>query len=244
MRKKIKERIVFVSICALLGIVLSVQFKTATNTTGKGVSPREREKELTVEYEEVLQRKESLKDELSDLESEIVRYEEKEKKKDTKIESLYDELEKYRMFVGFEPIKGPGIVIDINEPSFQMEIGQEYSIVIANYDLILQLISKLNDLGAEAISINDERYTNYTSLEPGKDFIKVNGRATYLPLKIQAIGNMDRLERGLNVRGNVMWNMQNKYMYDVKIQRQDNIMMQGYNKLLKLDYIEPIESKE
>lgn len=241
MKRKIKDRIIFVFICAVLGIILSVQFKTVTNTTGKGVSPREREKELALEYENVLQEKEKLEDELSKLESEIAKYQEDEKKKNTKIKSLYDVLEKYRMFVGFEPIKGEGITIDINEPSFQMEVGEEYSIVIANYDLILQLISKLNDLGAEAISINDERYTNYTSLEPEKDFIKVNGRATYLPLKIQAIGNMDRLERGLNVRGNVMWNMQNKYMYDIKIRREAKIMMKGYNKLLKLEHIEPVE---
>ncbi len=244
MKKRIKDKIVFVSICTLLGIILSIQFKTATNTTGKGMSPREIEKKLEVEYESTLQEKENLRDVLSKLETELVEYQEDEKKKDTKIKSLYDEMEKYRMFVGFEPIKGPGIAIEINEPSFQMEVGEEYSIVIANYDLILQLISKLNDLGAEAISINDERYTNYTSLEPEKDHIKVNGRAIYLPLKIQVIGDMDRIERGLQVRGNVMWNMQNKYLYDIKIQRDDNIIMKGYNKLLKLEHLEAVKSKK
>ena len=244
MKKTIKDRIVFVSMCTLLGIILSIQFKTVINTTGKGKSPREREKEISLEYEEILQKKENLKDELYNLEVEIVKSQEEEKKKDSKIESLYNELEKYRMFVGFEPIEGPGITIDINEPSFQVEVGEEYSIIIANYDLILQLISKLNDLGAEAISINDERYTNYTSLEAEKDFIKVNGRAVHIPLKIQVIGDMDRIERGLNVRGNVMWNMQNKYMYDIKIKKEENISMQGYNKLLKLEHIKAIESEK
>lgn len=240
LKKLIKDKIIFVFICILLGIILSIQFKTAESTTGRGVSPREREKELTFEYENVLLEKERLEDELNKLEIETSKYEEVQKSKNSKIKSLYDELEKHKKFAGLASVDGEGIIIEINEPSFQMEVGDEYSIVIANYDLILQLISKLNDLGAEAISINDERYTNYTSLEPTKNSIKINDRVIYMPLKIKAIGNSEAMEKGLQVKGNVMWNMQNKYLYDIKIKKTDNITIKGYNKPIKLKYIDDI----
>lgn len=242
--KEIKEKAVFVSICIVLGIILSIQFKTATYTTGKGINPRQREKELTLEYQEVLEEKERLEDMLASIDGKIKEYEEIEKEKDIGIKKLYNELEKYRMFVGFESVKGSGIVIEINDPSLNMEMGEEYSIVLANYDLILQLISKLNDLGAEAISINGERYTNYTSLEPQEksvNSIKINDVSIRLPLEIKVIGNPEKLERGLNVRGTVMWNMQNKYLYNVKIQRKDDIIIPEYNKLLNLKYVKAVK---
>lgn len=244
MESNIKDRLVFVSICIILGIILSIQFKTARNTTGKGVTPREREKELKLEYEKILEQKEKLEDSLLSIDSKIKKYQEIEKEKDSEIKKLYNELEKYQMFVGFEPIKGPGIVIEINEPSLQMEMGEEYSIVIANYDLILQLISRLNDLGAEAISINGERYTNYTSLEVEENSLKVNETSVKLPLKINVIGNKDILEDGLNVKGNIMWNMKNKYLYNISIERKDFIEIPEYNKSIRFKHAKPVNNEK
>lgn len=239
MFKNNKEKMVFVCICILLGIILSIQFKTATYTTGKGTTLRQREKELKAEYETVLEKREKLEDTLHNIDNEIKEYEEVEKQKNESVKQLYEELEKYQMFAGFEAMNGLGLTIEINEPPFDLETKE--SIVFAHYDLILQLISKLNDLGAEAISINGERYTNYTSLVPYENSLKINDTKIYLPLKIKVIGNQENLERGLNVKGNIMWNMQNKYFYDVKIEKKDNILIEGYNKPLKLEYIKPID---
>lgn len=244
MSNKNKQKLVFVIICVVLGIILSIQFKTAKSTTGEGKTPRQREKELKLEYQAVLEQREKLEDELSKIDLEISEYQEVDNINNTEIKSLYDDLQKYRMFVGFESLQGSGVSIEINEPSLQVEMGQETSVVLANYDLILQLISKLNDLGAEGISINGERYTNYTSLEPQDNSIKVNDLSVRLPLKIEAIGDPDELIRGLNVKGNVMWNMQNKYLYNVKINEKENIVLPKYNKLLKLEYAEPVENEE
>lgn len=239
MSKINKEKLVLVSICILLGIIISVQFKTAKSTTGDGVTLREREKELKSEYESVLEKKELLQDKLYDIDNEIKEYEEIEKQKNEGIKELYEELEKHQMFAGFESMRGSGLTIEINDPPFDLETKE--SIVFAHYDLILQLISKLNDLGAEAISINGERYTNYTSLEPYENTLKINDTKIYLPLKIKVIGNQEKLERGLSVKGNIMWNMQNKYFYDVKIKKKDNILIEEYNKPLKLEYAKPLD---
>ena len=241
----IKEKAVFVGICIVLGIILSIQFKTAKHTTGEGITPREREKELTLEYQDVLEERERLQDIIGSIDGKIKEYEDIEK--DVGIKKLYDELKKYKMFVGFESVKGSGIVIEIKEPLLNMEMGEEHSIVLANYDLILQLISKLNDLGAEAISINGERYTNYTSLEPQEksiNSIKINDVLVHMPLEIKVIGNSEKLQQGLNVRGTVMWNMQNKYLYSINIERKENIIVPEYNKPLNLKYVKPIEKQE
>ncbi|AFS77763.1 hypothetical protein DUF881 [Gottschalkia acidurici 9a] len=235
----IKDKIVFILICIVLGVILSIQFKTVVSTVGEGVNPNQRGKQLSLEYEKLQDQKEELKSKLDDVEKEIKKHVDIEKDKDAHVEKLYSELEKYKMFVGYSTIKGPGISIEINEPSMQMKMGEESSILIANYDLILQLISRLNDLGAEAISINDQRYTNYTSLQPDVNRIKINGISVSPPFIINVIGNAEELQRGLKVKGNVMWDMEHRYLYGVKIKESGNIIIPKYTKIEKLKYAKP-----
>ena len=68
---------------------------------------------------------------------------------------------KYRMLAGYLELEGPGVVLEINDPPLDLQIGDGYTIV-DELHLVLMVISVLNAADAEAISINDQRYTAFT----------------------------------------------------------------------------------
>ena len=62
------------------------------------------------------------------------------------------------------------------------------------------MISVLNAADAEAISINDQRYTSHTEIVRAGNHIEINGVSTNSPIIIKAIGNADTLESALAIR--------------------------------------------
>ena len=90
---------------------------------------------------------------------------------------------------GYVDLQGPGVIIEIYDPPVDVQYGIEYSIV-DDIDLILQTISVLNAAQAEAISINDQRYTAYTEIVRAGDHIEVNGVSINSPIVIKAIGDL------------------------------------------------------
>ena len=68
------------------------------------------------------------------------------------------------------------------------------------YELILAIINKLNAAGAEAISLNEERYVLTSHLEVVEGQLKMNNTVIKMPVVIKAIGDMDTLEAAMNFR--------------------------------------------
>ena len=102
---------------------------------------------------------------LDEAENKIKQYEKGEADNNIYAENLYKDLEKYRILAGYVDLEGPGISIwKFKTLLLDVQFGIEYSIV-DDIDLILQTISVLNAAEAEAISINDQRYTAFTEIE-------------------------------------------------------------------------------
>src|SRR5699024_638723 len=132
-----------------------------------------------------------------------------------------EDILKYRMLAGYMDLEGEGIVLEIDEPTEDIQYGEEYSIV-DELDLVLQVISILNAAEAEAISINDQRYTTYSEIIRVGNHIEINGVSTNTPLVIKAIGNPDTLESALMIKGGIIWEIR-RYDYVVHINQDKNI---------------------
>ncbi len=118
-------------------------------------------------------------------------------------ENLYKDLEKYRMLAGYVDLEGPGITLEIQDPPADIQFGIEYSIA-DDLDLILQIISVLNAAEAEAISINDQRYTAFTEIEKAGNYgIEINGVSIGSPIVIKAIGNPSNIRISLALKRKV-----------------------------------------
>jgi len=237
--KKTRNIMALVSVSIFLGLILSIQFKTINKSVGAGVLPTQRAQQLAVELKKAQSEKESQSNRIEELESKIEQYEKGGVDDNVYAENLYKDTMKYRILAGYVDLEGPGIVLEINDPPVDVQFGEGYSI-IDELDLILQIVSVLNAADAEAISINDQRYTAFTEVVRAGNHIEINGVSTSSPIIIKAIGNPDTLESALSIKRGIVWALRS-YDYMVHLTQDKNVSIPKYRKIKEFIYAMPIE---
>ncbi|MBU5426791.1 DUF881 domain-containing protein [Tissierella pigra] len=237
--KRVKEYIALVIVSIFLGIILSIQFKTINKTVGEGVMPAQRAQQLAIELKKAQNEREAQGKIIEELETKIKQYEKGEIDKNVYAETLYNDTMKYRMLAGYLDVEGPGIIMEINDPPVDLEFGDGYSIS-DELGLVLQVISILNAADAEAISINDQRYTAFTEIEKAGNHIEINGVSTSTPIVIKAIGKPETLESALNLKGGIVTQLRD-YDYLVHVRQEPSINISKYRKIKEFIYSSPLE---
>ncbi len=238
--KSKKELIVLVMVSIFLGIILSIQLKTVNRTIGEGVLPNQRAQQLASELKKVQEEKDAYEKIVAELESKIEQYEKGEIDKNIYAENLYKDTVKYRMLSGYLDLTGDGIVLEIQDPHEDLQFGEGFT-MLDDLDVILQIVSILNASGAEAISINDLRWTAYTEVVPAGNHIVINGVSTNSPIIIKAIGNPSILESALMLKGGIVWRLR-RYNYIVHLEQEKDILIPKYKKIREFKYAIPNES--
>lgn len=241
MRKK-SEIVALVLVSFILGLILVIQFKTVNKSVGEGVLPTQRAQELGTELKKLQDERDIQANRIAELEGKIDKYEKDEVDKDSYSEGLYDDIIKYRMLAGYLDVEGPGIILEINDPPSDLNFDEGFE-VVDQLDLILQIVSILNSADAEAISINDHRYTSFTEIERAGDHIEINGVSTNTPLVIKAIGNPNTLESALAIKRGIVWQLKN-YNYMVLLTQDKKITIPKYKKVKEFKYSEPLEEDD
>ena len=237
--KKDNGQLAITIVSLFLGIILAIQFKTVNKTVGEGVLPTQRAQQLAIELKKAQEERDAVTKALDESEAKIKAYERGEVDNNMYAENLYKDLEKYRMLAGYVDLEGPGIVLEIQDPPADVQFGIECSIV-DDLDLILQTISVLNAAEAEAISINDQRYTTFTEIEKAGDHIEVNGVSISSPIVIKAIGNSNTLESALALKRGIVYTLE-YYDYTVNLVQDTNVKIPKYRKLKEFIYAKPVE---
>lgn len=237
--KRFKEYLALIFVSIFLGMILSIHYKTVNKSVGEGVLPVQRSQQLAAELKNVQSDKETLINRVAELESRIEQYEKNEVDKNIYAENLYKDTMKYRMLAGYVDLEGEGIVLEINDPPVDLQFGVGYTIV-DELDLILQVISILNAADAEAISINDQRYTSFTEIVRAGNHIEINGVSNSSPIVIKAIGNPSTLESALSIKGGMIWSLRN-LDYVVHIKQDESILIPRYRRIKEFIYAEPVE---
>ena len=237
--KKKSEIASLILVSVILGLILSIQFKTVNKSVGEGILPTQRAQDLAADLKKVKKERDAQINRIVELESEIEKYEKNEIDKGSYAESLYKDTMKYRMLAGYVDLEGPGIILEINDPPSDLEFSDGYG-VVDQLDLILQIISILNAADAEAISINDQRYTSFTEIVRAGDHIEINGVSTSSPLVIKAIGNPNTLESALAIKRGIVWQLKS-YNYMTLLTQDKEIIIPKYRKVKEFKYSEPSE---
>lgn len=237
--KNIKQYIALTLVSIFLGIILSIQFKTVNKTLGEGTLPTQRAQQLALELKKAQNERDTQSHMIEELENKIKQYEKGEVDKNVYAENLYNDTMKYRMLAGYLDVEGPGIVLEINDPPVDLQYGEGYGIG-DELDLVLQVISNLNAADAEAISINDQRYTAFTEIEKAGNHIEINGVSTNSPIVIKAVGNPQTLESALNFKGGIVQQLRD-YDYLVHLNQEVKVMIPKYRKIKEFIYSSPVE---
>lgn len=232
-----KNRIFIMLISIVLGLVLALQFQLVRDTAG-GIVFSQKINQLTSEIKNANEEKTQLIKDLDELEARLSEYENSAAEESIYIKSLRDELNKFRMMSGFTDVKGPGVIVMLDNPPTENQFTEFSNNLVYNYEYILLVISNLNAAGAEAISINGQRHTNYTEIVPVGTYLNINGVSVLPPIEIKAIGNTQTLESVLNFKGGAVWEMKN-LNYQVEVSVLNEIEIQRQIKVFEFRYAQP-----
>ncbi|HAE43345.1 MAG TPA: division initiation protein [Clostridiales bacterium] len=224
-------------ISIFLGLVLALQFQLVRDTAG-GIVFSQRINQLTSEIKNANEEKNQLIKDLDELEDRLREYENNAAEESIYIKSLRDELNKYRIMAGFTDVKGPGVIVTLDNPPVENQLTEFSNNLVYNYEYILLVISNLNAAGAEAISINGQRHTNYTEIVPVGTYLNINGVSVLPPIEIKAIGNTQTLESVLNFKGGAVWEMKN-LNYQVEVTVLNEIEIQRQIRVFEFRYAQP-----
>ena len=111
---------------------------------------------------------------------------------------------------------------------------------ISNYLIhdtdLLTLVNELKNAGAEAISINDERITNLTSITCDGNVILINGNKISSPFKIKAIGSQEALLGAIQRPGGFLAQLK-KFGLVSSVTKQNKITIYKYNGIMDYKYM-------
>lgn len=237
----LKDKVIIAVVCLVLGVVLSVQFRIVQGNT-LTLLPNQKSSELSTELKKVQDEKENLLRELARLEQKLGDFQNSASKENVMIKNLNEEVDRYRIIGGFRDVKGPGVVVTVDNPPKDANFNAEVNIVY-EYELLLSLINELNAAGAEAISINDQRMISTSEIRSAGNAININAVPQQPPYIIKAIGNKDTLDGALNqVFGIVSILRDHRYL--VSVRRQEDISILKYKDVVKLKYAQPVEVQQ
>lgn len=228
MRSK-KGQISIMAVCLVLGIMLSVQFKNSQNSE---VNLRgSRSDEVYEKYIQVTEERDSLAAEVDSLREKLVNVQ----NDNDATKELQEELKKSNMAAGLLPVKGPGIIITLNDSPRQLQLGEDPNNLLVHDVDIQDVVSELRASGAEAISINNERIIAMSEIRCAGTTILVNTNKIAPPFVIKAIGDPQMLESGLTIKGGVVKKLKD-YGLLVQIQKNEEVQIPAFSGALKLKY--------
>ena len=226
--------------CFILTIAICVQYKTIKNaSTLVGTSNANTELKS-----EVLYWKEKYDEEYKKMEStEKILEAEREKfsKKDKSSIEAENELKKANAISGSTEVTGKGIIVTLTDNRNVTSENISTLDSISNYLIhdsdLLRLVNELKNAGAEAISINDERITNLTSITCDGNVILVNGNKISSPFIIMAIGSQESLLGAIQRPGGLIDSELQNYGLVSSIKKNNKIVIPKFNGVLDYKYI-------
>lgn len=212
-------------ICILLTSVMFLQFKSVQVIEESGVGVM-RESELKTEYSLIKDKSNELKKNLEEFRASIDEYNNQSTDIQGTLELLREDIKKANIDVGYTDVKGPGLVITLSDGNYNY---------VDSVDLLFA-INELKFAGAEAISINDIRVVNTTSLpEMSTDYVVMDRHRIGSPFTIKVIGDIKYLESVINIKTglkDIIESEGKRISYTV----EDEVYINKYDSLLEINY--------
>ena len=235
--KKIISVIIGIMCCALT-IGICVQVRTIRNTNST----------LTQNYEanslrdEILRYKERYDNrfqELEEAEKELEKVREEATKNNSELEEAEQKITEGNKIIGTTEVTGPGVTITLTDgQGISTSTLNPNALIVHDLD-VLSVINELINAGAEAISINDQRWVLTTAISCRGNTIDINGQRIGAPFVIKAIGLPEYLA-GLERVGGYLEKMKQDGV-GVSLEKSNSITIPKYSGVITFDYLENVE---
>ncbi len=234
------NKISFILLCLGIGIgfFLIIQLKTPVVRVVDPISPYislQDTKDVLVEEQD------HLKNKINILQTDITKSEE-ELKKYTASQKTVEEIENYKKNIGLTKRTGQGIIIKIDD-SKKAEVSIDSITHAAD---LRDIVNFLWGVGAEAISINDERIVFVSSIDCIVNTILINSTKTAPPFEIKVIGKPKDLEDQVNNSNNlkdIKKRVKNQGLI-LEVIRKNDITILPYDGSFVIEYAKIAEANE
>lgn len=223
----------------ILGIILAVQIKQKVPqmipATLKSIENTKNEiNALNKEIEE-------LKIMIKDKEEKIETYESIVDGDENIVDLLQEELKKNKAVAGFETVKGPGIIIKMEDNMDENAFGQSLDLDLIHDADVLRIINDLRVAGAEAISINGQRVLSISEIKCGGPVIRINGKSVGVPIYIKAIGDPQLLSAAINAPNTYGYALKTIDQIVIETSVEDEITIPAYSGMFEFKYAKPVK---
>jgi len=229
-------KVSFSFITIIIGFMLAVQFQTIKE-------PVVRDTRDMWELREDLKKAQQL---YSELMTEISKYEEKlvkydSERNDSKHEILEETLEELKEASGLTEVKGPGIILTVEQAynDFSMP-GENISA-----DILRRLINELNSYEAKEISIDGHRVINTTVIREIQRTTKIDSYPIRnLPFEIKVISDdPDKLYNRMQA-SNAIEEFFVENLTLIVSKPIDEITIPAYEDVIRIKHMEPMKSEK
>lgn len=241
--RKIGGMLVIGFVALLIGLVISIQIMTTQGSDIGGLIPYAKAQGYLEELKQVRTEKDAALQELNKLEKRLEKIETEKADEDFFWASIVSDLEKYKMAAGTVDVEGPGAIITVEDPVLTDEYADDHSVIMLRYELLLSLVNKLKEAGAEAISINGQRIIVTTEISLAGNNVNINTVPTAPPYIIKAIGSPETIESTLTIRFGIIEQMRN-FGLRIQIEQKDEVEIPRFSGILKFRYAKPVKAEE
>ena len=228
MDNKKMGKLAITATCIVLGMMLALQFNNAQKF--KNSYSNQRVEDLARRLTETERAKEALQQEVNDLRLGIPE------------EAMRKEKEQLRAFAGLTPMRGPGVVVTVDDSKRPSTPGENAHLYIIHDEDILKVINELRASGAEALAVNEQRLIATSEIRCVGPTLLVNDVKYSPPYEISAIGDPKTLEAALRLRGGVVETLQ-FWGVQIQIKQQDELLIPAYRGNFRFELAKPVEQE-
>lgn len=177
---------------------------------------------------------------IEESEQKLLDYQSEYSSSDQITQQVNSEYAQAKMMAGYEEVKGEGISILLEDSTNNLLPGQSINDIIVHDLDILIIIEDLIGAGAEAISINGERYVGTTEISCSGHTVKINGKKYAVPFYINAIGDSAELQAAMSVPGSY-GSILPDYGLIFKVSKKTEIVIPAYKERINPVYMTAVE---
>lgn len=216
---------------AVLGIMLALQIRSTV-----GGVPMDRPQALTQELTQLETNYQKLLAEAVDLESSLDKI---GQGTDKSFEALQNELKKVRFAAGLEPVTGAGVEIILDNMPEGKRQGVDPGLFTIKYEDLLRVVNELRAADARAIAINGQRLVSTSEIRSAGRFIDVNLVRLSPPYNIVAVGDPEKLESSLKIKGGLVETLR-EWSIAVTVTKQEELTVPAYTGPLEFNHAKPM----
>lgn len=147
------------------------------------------------------------------------------------LEEIRTQIESQKQIAGLVPMRGPGIVVSVDDSTAALPAdGVDVNNYIIHQQQLVALVAVLWNAGAEAISINDQRVTDQTSIYCVGSTVVINQELLAPPFTVRAIGDPRTLDSQVRTSPLLaeLWERERDYALVVNVKQVKQVQVPAY----------------